>query len=76
MTEEAVFSEVLKLPTEKRAELAAELLRSLDGEPDQEVEAAWAAEIENRLRDAKAGKSRFEDWEVIRNRALERLRNK
>jgi putative addiction module component (TIGR02574 family) len=76
MTEEAVFSEALKLPTEKRAELAAQLLRSLDGEPDQEVEAAWAAEIENRVRDAKAGKSRFEDWEVIRNRALERLRKK
>lgn len=76
MTEEAVFSEALKLPTEKRAELAAELLRSLDGEPDQEVEAAWAAEIENRVRDAKAGKSRFEDWEVIRNRALDRLRKK
>jgi len=76
MTEEKVFSEALKLDTEKRAELAAELLRSLDGEPDEEVEAAWAAEIEHRVRDVKAGKARFEDWEVIRDRALERLRNK
>jgi putative addiction module component (TIGR02574 family) len=75
MTEEVLFSEALKLPTDKRAELAAELLRSLDGEPDEDVEAAWAAEIERRVRDVKAGKARFEDWEVIRDRARDRLRN-
>jgi putative addiction module component (TIGR02574 family) len=75
MTEEVLFNEALKLPTDKRAELAAELLRSLDGEPDEDVETAWAAEIERRVRDVEAGKARFEDWEVIRDRARDRLRN-
>lgn len=76
MTEEVLFSEALKLPTDKRAELAAALLRSLDGDPDEDVEAAWATEIERRVRDIKAGKGRSEDWEVVRDRALDRLRNK
>ena len=76
MTDEALFDEVLKLSPEKRAELAAELLRSLDGEPDEDAEVAWAAEIERRVRDARAGKARFEDWETVRDRAIDRLKKK
>jgi putative addiction module component (TIGR02574 family) len=76
MTEDMLFSEALKLPTDKRAELAAALIRSLDGDPDEDAEAAWAAEIERRVRDIKAGKGKSEDWEAVRDRALDRLRDK
>ena len=43
-----VLPTALALTTVERAELAAELLASLDGEPEADVEAAWAAEIERR----------------------------
>jgi hypothetical protein len=70
----ALFDEALKLPLERRAELAAALLRSLDGEPDQDVEAAWAAEIDKRAREIQAGEAVTEEWEVVRDRAYQRLR--
>jgi hypothetical protein len=48
-----VLREALELPVEERADVAAELLASLDEAPTQpaaEVEAAWAREIERRAR--------------------------
>jgi putative addiction module component (TIGR02574 family) len=61
-----VRSAALALSPEQRAELAAELLASLDGEPDQEVEAAWAAEIESRVRRVRDEGTRGRDWETVR----------
>jgi putative addiction module component (TIGR02574 family) len=63
-----VLSEALKLPLEERAQLIAQLLASLDGEPDSDVEAAWAAELESRARKVLAGEGKFEDWDVVRER--------
>ncbi len=76
MNEDSIFVRALDMPVDKRAELAAELLRSLDGEPERDAEAAWAAEIDKRIRDAEAGEARFEDWQVVRDRARARLRKK
>ena len=47
---QALLREALALPLEERADVAAELLASLDGaETDiADVEAAWAAEIDKR----------------------------
>jgi len=45
---EKVPQEALKLDLPGRAEVAAELLASLDGAPDADAEAAWTAEIERR----------------------------
>lgn len=53
MTRDALLQEALKLPHAERADFAAELLASLDEEPAEsleEVERAWAAEIERRAR--------------------------
>ena len=55
----------LSLPLNERAELAADLLASLDGEPDEDVEAAWAAEIERRIRRIHAAGSTGRDWTEI-----------
>jgi putative addiction module component (TIGR02574 family) len=63
-----VLSEALKLPLQERAQLVADLITSLDGEPDSEVEAAWAAELESRARKVLAGEGKFEDWDVVRER--------
>jgi len=42
-TTEAVLADALRLDMDARAELAAELLASLDGPADPDAEAAWAA---------------------------------
>jgi putative addiction module component (TIGR02574 family) len=61
-----VFEEALQLPLPERAELAADLIASLDGEPDEDVEAAWAAEIERRAKDALAEPDDDIPWETVR----------
>lgn len=43
-----LLTEILRLPAERRARLALELLRSLDGEPDADAAAAWDEKIESR----------------------------
>jgi putative addiction module component (TIGR02574 family) len=70
-----ILEDALTLALKERAQLAAELLASIDGEPDDEVEAAWAAEIERRARRALAGKSRNSGWEAVRTRIKRRLRS-
>jgi putative addiction module component (TIGR02574 family) len=61
-----LYEAALELPLPERAELAADLLASLDGERDEDVEAAWAAEIERRARDAIAEPEDDVAWETVR----------
>jgi putative addiction module component (TIGR02574 family) len=59
----------LELPHEKRAELAARLLESLDEVEDQhEVDAAWALEIERRCAALDSGEAVTSDWNEFRAR--------
>jgi putative addiction module component (TIGR02574 family) len=74
-----VLREALALPVDERANVAAELLASLDGERDEDpaaVEAAWAAEIEKRARRVTSGESPGIPWEDVRARAEAELRNR
>jgi len=43
-----LLAEALQLPVAERAQLAADLIASIDGEPDEDAEAAWAKEIARR----------------------------
>jgi putative addiction module component (TIGR02574 family) len=73
---QALLREALALPAEERADVAAELLASLDEAPPDdpaEVEAAWAREIERRARRVMTGESPGEAWEDVRARVLKRL---
>jgi len=74
---QAVLREALTLPLEQRADVAAELLASLDDEPatinPAAVEAAWGREIERRARRVMAGESDGEPWEDVRERVARRL---
>jgi putative addiction module component (TIGR02574 family) len=71
-----LLDEVLRLPVTDRARLAAELLASVDGEPDEDVEAAWAAEIERRVTRALKGESQGSDWSAVRARIEQTRRGK
>jgi putative addiction module component (TIGR02574 family) len=63
-----VLEQAMKLSTEERALLAAELLASVDGEPDADAANAWAAEIDARIARVKASGPSGDDWAVVRER--------
>ena len=74
-----VLREALALPLDERADVAAELLASLDdaaAERPADVEAAWAAEIERRARRALADESGGVAWDDVRRRAEAELRQR
>ena len=68
-----ILNDAMRLSTTERAELAAALLASLDGEPEDAVEAAWAAEIQRRVERVRSGAAKGRPWPEVRER-LERRR--
>ena len=74
-----LLREALTLPVADRADVAAELLASLDdAEADNPavVDAAWAAEIERRARRVLADESAGLAWDDVRRRAETDLRKR
>lgn len=53
---EEVLRAALSLPAESRAMLAGQLLESLNRPNQKQIDAAWAEEIERRIRDIDEGK--------------------
>lgn len=70
---EAILADALRLTPEVRAELAAELLASLDGPTDPDAEAAWSTEIERRVNAIEAGTLALEPWEDVKRRIEKEL---
>ena len=68
-----VWKEAADLSEADRASLAGLLIGSLEGEPDAEVEAAWAVEIERRVAEMESGKVQGIPWEQVRQRLLGKL---
>jgi hypothetical protein len=68
-----VLDEALKLPPGERAGVAKELIASLDGAIEQDVEEAWLLEAERRQREAGDDPAKFEDWADVRERIAARL---
>lgn len=68
-----LWKEASELSEKDRADLAGLLIESLEGEPDEGVEAAWAAEIERRVEQLEAGTVKGIPWEEVRQRLLDRL---
>ena len=67
-TGEKLLEDALKLALSERAELAAELLASLDGAADADAEVAWATEIERRADRARSGADPGRLWPEARDR--------
>lgn len=63
-----LLADALRLDTTERAKLAAELLASLDGEPEEDVEAAWAEEVERRMDEIESGAVKLVPWEDVKRR--------
>jgi putative addiction module component (TIGR02574 family) len=58
------------LPPNKRGELAARLIESLDQTMD-DIEAAWSAEIQQRLEELQTGQVQPTPWSKARRQILE-----
>jgi putative addiction module component (TIGR02574 family) len=64
----SVLADALRLDQDARAELAAELLASLEGPADPDAEQAWDIEIERRIAAIEAGRIPLESWADLRRR--------
>lgn len=70
-TAESVLQHALTLPEEDRAEIATRLIASLDAHSQQsrdDVEEAWAVEIERRCEALDAGTTTTRSWMEVRRR--------
>lgn len=68
----SLFKVAAELEEADRAALAGLLLESLDRAPRAGVEAAWAEEIERRLKQIDAGEVEMVPWEDVKARLLAR----
>jgi putative addiction module component (TIGR02574 family) len=64
------------LDTRERAEIAAQLIASLDGEPDEDVEAAWAAEVDRRIAEVETGRAKLVPWADVERRIEKEILNR
>ena len=69
-----LYKKATGLSPDERAALAALLLDSLDGAPDQGAEDAWAGEIDRRMADYRAGRVKTISWQELRARLHRRDR--
>ena len=65
---ETLLAEVLDLPEQDRAEVAARILESLEETQDAGVDEAWARELERRAAAVDSGQVVTSDWKVLRRR--------
>ena len=65
---EELYAQASELTPSDRAELAGLLLESIEDSFDAGVEDAWAAEIERRMADYRAGRVKTIPWSEVRAR--------
>jgi putative addiction module component (TIGR02574 family) len=65
-----IFQRALALQDSDRAELVGALIRSLDTESEEGVEAAWREEVERRGNELETGAVQAIPWEAVREQLL------
>lgn len=68
-----VRSEALNLPEAERAELAYNLVASLDAPADADAQQAWDSEIMRRLSEIDAGTAKLIDRKELSRRLRDRM---
>lgn len=69
-----VLDEGLQLPAAERAGVALELIASLDGASEDDVDEACLDEAGHRQREALDDPTALEPWSEVRRRILQRIR--
>jgi putative addiction module component (TIGR02574 family) len=78
MTQEAqeLLRKALALPDNERAELAGNLISSLDATVDPDVDAAWQQEVVRRLHEVRSGEVGTISWEEVQQKGRTLLHGK
>ncbi len=71
-----LLQHALQLPEDDRLALATELLESVEGPEDPEWTAAWAAELDRRVREIDEGRAKAVPWEEVKAKLEARYRAK
>lgn len=69
---ENILRSALALSESERAEIAAWLIDSLDASADEDVDAAWAAEIQRRIESIDKGEVKLVPWDEVMREMRER----
>ena len=62
----------LALPESDRAEIAASLIHSLDTESDEDIDSAWAVEIQRRIESIDNGEVKLVPWDDVMHEMRDR----
>lgn len=73
-TARRLLEATLKLPDDDKLEFVEELVSALDGPEDEDVEAAWAKEVQRRSREIVGGKVLGVSWAATKRVGREKLR--
>ncbi len=74
MAAERLLEQILKLPVDERAELARQVLLSLEPEEfNDDAEQAWVAEIQRRREAIRRGEVQLLDWIDVRREIIDEL---
>jgi putative addiction module component (TIGR02574 family) len=73
---EVLLRESMQLSAMERAHLVDELLTTLETERDEDVDVAWAEEVEKRSLELSSGKVRPVIWDEVRERAHKSVHGK
>ena len=65
---QAILEQALKLSPTERADVAEQLIASLDEAPDADVEKAWQEEVQRRLQQVELGEVKTIPWEEVQRR--------
>ena len=65
---QAIVEQSLKLSPPERADVAEQLLASLDDALDSDVEKAWQEEVQQRLQQVERGEVKAIPWEEVQRR--------
>ncbi|MDQ6734840.1 MAG: addiction module protein [Nitrospirota bacterium] len=65
---QAIVEQALKLSPTERADMAEQLLASLDENLDSDVEKAWQEEVQRRLQQVERGEVKTIPWEEVQRR--------
>lgn len=65
---QVIVEQALKLSPTERADVAEQLLASLDEALDSDVEKAWQEEVQRRLEQVERGEVKTIPWEEVQRR--------
>lgn len=67
-------SQIMILPESERAELARDLIKSLDAPNDNSVSNEWENEIKNRIAQIDAGTAKLVDRDTFREHMMSKIK--